>query len=88
MPEVDAVTLRRKILGVLLQGARLKVGRTKKECAQALGIRPSLITAYEEGRKDISLPELEVLAYFLGVPLMHFWSDGDAAIEAVPPPSL
>lgn len=88
MPKVDAFTLRRKILGVLLRGARQKSGRSKQECAQVLGVQPSQISAYEEGRKDISLPELELLAYFLDVPLAHFWGDGDAVIEpeAAPPP--
>jgi transcriptional regulator with XRE-family HTH domain len=88
MSEVDALVLRRKILGVLLQGARMKSGRTKQECANVLGAQPSLITAYEEGRKDISLPELELLAYFLGVPLVQFWGNGEVVIEPAssPPP--
>ncbi len=88
MPEVDAVILRRKILGVLLQGARQKSGRTKQECAAVLGVRPSLITAYEEGRRNISLPELELLAYFLDTPLASFWSEGEVLVvpEPTPPP--
>ncbi len=88
MPDVDVLVVRRKILGVLLQGARTKSGRTKQECADVLGVQPSLITAYEEGRKDISLPELELLAYFLNTPLAQFWGDGDAVVEqeASPPP--
>lgn len=88
MPEVDALSLRRKILGVLLQGARLRSGRTKKECAEALGVSPGTVSAYEGGREDISLPELEILAYFLDVPLAQFWSDGESVIEPVttPPP--
>ena len=81
MPKIDALTLRGKIVGVLIQGARLKSGRTKQECAEALGVSHSLIAAYEEGRKGISLPELELLAYFLGVPVMSFWGDGEAVIE-------
>ncbi len=85
MPDVDAVTLRRKIIGVLLQGARMKSGRTRKECADVLGCPPGLIAAYEEGRKDISLPELELLAYFLGVPVAQFWSGEDEIVE---PPTL
>lgn len=86
MPEVDAVTLRRKILGVLLQGARLKSGRTRQECAEALGVSPAAIAAYEEGRKDISLPELELLAYFMDVPLAYFWSSSESALETPPLP--
>jgi transcriptional regulator with XRE-family HTH domain len=87
MPKVDTLTVRNKILGVLIQGARVKSGRTKTECAQALGVSPGVITAYEEGRKEISLPELELLAYFLGVPAMYFWGDGEAVIEPEPTPA-
>lgn len=87
MAKVDALVVRSKIVGVLMQGARLKSGRTKKECAQALGVPISQITAYEEGRKDVSLPELELLAYFLGVPVVYFWGEGDEVVEPLKLPS-
>jgi transcriptional regulator with XRE-family HTH domain len=76
---------------VLIQGARQKTGRTRQECARALGTTVPTIIAYEEGRKDVSLPELELLAYFLDVPLSQFWGGaGDVleAPEAPPPPQL
>src|SRR5690606_26329659 len=43
-------------------------------CAQALGIRKSVFRDYEEGLKAPSLPELEILVYFLDLPIDHFWS--------------
>ena len=49
MPTTDAFAIRRKIIGVLLQGARLRAGRTKKECADVIGVSPAILTAYEEG---------------------------------------
>jgi transcriptional regulator with XRE-family HTH domain len=68
-----AITLRSKKLGVLLQDARLAAGKSVEECAQAIGVSVSIFEAYEYGESSPSLPELEVLAYFLGVPLDHFW---------------
>ncbi len=74
-PVSDELALRRKIIGVLLQGARLRAGKTKKECAEVLGVSASTFTAFEEGRKDIALPQLEVLAYALNVPVSSFFED-------------
>ncbi|HHS97215.1 MAG TPA: transcriptional regulator [Chloroflexi bacterium] len=72
MADQEAILLRNRIIGVLLRDARLRAGRTKRECATVLGVSTSTLTAYEEGRKPISLPELEILARFLQTPLSHF----------------
>jgi transcriptional regulator with XRE-family HTH domain len=69
------LTLRNRIIGVLLRNARRRAGRTKTECADALGVSPSTIDAYEEGRTSISLPELEALGYVLGTAIDRFWED-------------
>jgi transcriptional regulator with XRE-family HTH domain len=69
------LTLRNRIIGVLLRDTRRRAGRTKTECADALGVSPRTIDAYEEGRAPISLPELEVLGYVLGTPVEYFWED-------------
>ncbi len=66
------LALRDRIIGVLLRDARRRDGRTKTECAEALGVSPRTIDAYEEGRKSISLPELEVLGYVLDTPVDRF----------------
>ena len=63
------LTLRDRIIGVLLRNTRRQSGRTKAECADALGVSTSTLDAYEEGRKPISLPELEVLGYVLNTPI-------------------
>lgn len=72
MSDQESILLRNRMIGVLLRDARQWAGRTKQECAELLGVSPATISAYEEGRKAISLPELEVLARFLRVPLRHF----------------
>lgn len=69
----EKLALRNRIVGLLLHDARKRAGKTKRECAAALGVPVSTITAYEEGRKSISLPELEVLAYVLDTWTARFW---------------
>lgn len=88
MPTTDVSAIRRKIVGVLLQGARLRAGRTKKECADVVGVTPGVLAAYEDGRRDISLPELELLAYFMRVPVRSFLEGEDESLVAQesPPP--
>ncbi len=80
------ITIREKKLGLLIRDARMADRRSIKECADALGIKPGLFRAYEEGRRAPSLPELETLVYFLKLPISHFWgnemkSDGSPAVE-------
>lgn len=71
----DALAMRAKILGVLLKDARLTAGKSLKECADVLHSPVSTYTAYELGHKSPSLPELEILAFFLDTPLSHFWGN-------------
>ncbi len=75
MSENQALQLRAKKLGVLLRDARLSSGKSMKDLGAAIGISASTLGAIERGESSPSLPELEVLAYALGVPLAHFWSE-------------
>jgi len=85
----EKLALRNRIIGLLLRDARKQAEKTKRECAAALGVSTGAITAYEEGRRPISLPELEVLAYVLDTPVSHFWGrDPDLAVDETPPPLL
>jgi transcriptional regulator with XRE-family HTH domain len=70
-----ALTIRAKKLGVLMRDARLAAGKTIEECARAVGVDAEAYEEYEMGEKSPSLPQLEVLAYTLRVPLGQFWSD-------------
>ena len=76
----EAMAIRSKMIGVLLRNARVKAGKSRKDCAAVLGRSPDTISRFEYGRKDITLPQLEVLAYFLGLPITYFW-DKDAIPE-------
>jgi transcriptional regulator with XRE-family HTH domain len=75
MQELEAATIRKKILGVLLRNARIRAGMTIKDAAEMTGFPSSAMSDYEYGRRDISLPQLEVLAYTYRVPITYFWSD-------------
>lgn len=73
MDTKSQVTIRTKKLGILIRDARLAGRRSVEECAEAIGIRKILFCAYEEGIRAPSLPELEVLVFFLDLPIEHFW---------------
>lgn len=79
---VDPSTLdqRTKEVGEMLRNARLAADRPAEECAQVIGVEPSVYVLYEQGERSISLPELESIAYFLDVPLEHFW-EPDAPLQ-------
>ncbi|HZU86324.1 MAG TPA: helix-turn-helix transcriptional regulator [Anaerolineaceae bacterium] len=77
--------IRAKKLGVLLYDARVAKRRSLDECADAMGITDHRLEAYESGEDSPSLPELEAAAYYLGVPLEHFW--GRQAISDDPRPN-
>ncbi len=73
MTTPSQITLRTKKLGVLIRDARLSARRTPEECAKAMGVTKSVFRSYEEGKRAPSLPELELLAYSLKLPVDHFW---------------
>jgi|FLYN01.1.fsa_nt_gi transcriptional regulator with XRE-family HTH domain len=77
---VESYRIRGKMVGVLLRDARRNAGRSIEECAQVLKISPAEVEAWEYGDQVPSLPQLELLAYFLGVPVSHFW--GSETLEA------
>ena len=87
------ITIRTKKLGVLIRDARLAERRSVKECADAMNVKPSQFRAYEDGRRAPSLPELEVLVYYLKLPISHFWgrealSDSPSPVEPINVPLL
>ena len=71
----QAAVLRRKILGVKIRHARLKAGLSLKEVGEAIGMSAGLVSDVEFGRRDVSLPHLEVMALLYNVPVVYFLSD-------------
>lgn len=70
-----ARTMRSKIIGVLIKDARQVRGQSVETCATAAGCPAAALQAFENGEASPSLPELEMLAYALDVPLTYFWGD-------------
>jgi transcriptional regulator with XRE-family HTH domain len=69
-------------LAGLLKEARQAKDQTAAACAGAAGAEPAVYQAYEAGEASPSLPELELLAYFLDVPLAYFWGEPGLAALA------
>lgn len=65
---------RARYLGTLIREAREHAGVTADECAQALGISAAEFDRAEQGELPLSLPQLEVLAMVLKLPMAYFWS--------------
>jgi len=76
LPVKEAMTLRRRIIGVLLRQARMEAGYALKDLARVLDCSTARITSYELGRTDIPLLALEALADYLGVPMSYFLDQG------------
>ncbi len=83
--------LRTRILGVLIRDARTAHGNTPAEVAEHLHVSEDEVRDWEYGRSAPSLPQLEMLAYFVDVPVSHFWSNQTFAAQeetrTVPPPA-
>jgi transcriptional regulator with XRE-family HTH domain len=77
----EVYALRAKILGVLMRDARLAHGATEAEIARVLGVSEDQVRDWEYGREAPSLPQLEVLAYYLDIPVSHFWSTKTMSAE-------
>ena len=75
MSRKQAIQIRGKIIGVLIRDARLASGKSLKEVGEAMDVTGGRIGSFERGTRSPSLPELEILAYFMDTPLEHFWND-------------
>lgn len=64
---------RAKLLGELIKNARLHADRSQAECAEVLGVSEEDFAQAEAGEYVVSLPDLEVLALYLEVPMGYFW---------------
>ena len=69
----QAFAIRARMIGVLIRDARVDAGRSPEDCAAALDVEPAQIEAWEFGDVAPTLPQLEILASYLDVPVSHFW---------------
>lgn len=79
--------IRKKKLGLLIYDARKSTRRSVEECAQATGTTPEQFQEFEKGNASPTLPQLELLALYLNIPLEHFWGR-DSLSEASAPEGL
>jgi len=84
MSHKQAIQLRGKIIGVLLRDARQASGKSLKEVGEVLGVTGGRIGSFERGTRSPSLPELEILAYFLEFPVDHFWNEDIVSEDSHP----
>lgn len=84
MAERQSAQLRTKMLGALIRQARMTAGRSLKEAAALIGTTSGILSSYEKGRRGISLPELELLAFHLDVPLRSLMSAAKADARKKP----
>ncbi len=77
----ESYRIRGKMIGVLLRDARVKAGRSLEDCAGLLRTTPNVIESWEFGDDVPSLPQMELLAYYVDVPVSHFW--GMDALEGI-----
>ena len=73
-PDFEELYLvRARILGVLIRDARQALHMPPEVCAERVGVSAETLQQWELGESTPSLPQLELLAYTLGVPISHFW---------------
>lgn len=83
--DATILKIRAKKLGVYLKEARISKGSSINELSEASGISTDALEAYEAGEQSPSLPELELLAYYLQKPLEHFIDGHSYTAEDVRP---
>jgi transcriptional regulator with XRE-family HTH domain len=74
-PNSKEAVLRRKILGVKIRHLRTRSGLSLQEVGEALGIEAQLVTDIEFGQRDVTLPQLEVMALLFNAPIIYLLSD-------------
>lgn len=65
--------VRARILGVLIRDARQAANISAETCAERAGVSADEFASWEMGSAMPSLPQLELIAYTVGLPLSHFW---------------
>jgi transcriptional regulator with XRE-family HTH domain len=75
LPMDQLVQLRRKMLAVKFRQCRQLAGMSQKDVSQLLGCSTYMVSQYEQGARDISLAELEVIAERCGYSLADFMDE-------------
>jgi transcriptional regulator with XRE-family HTH domain len=84
MDASQEISIRNRIIGILVKRARLKSSKSQAECASMVGCSSSTFGQYERGRKGLSLPQLEALAYLFDVPVASLLDDSQPPAADAP----
>lgn len=68
----QAISIRRKMLGVQMRQARQEAGHSQEALAEVLGCPVERLADYELGKISIPFSELESMASFLNLPMTRF----------------
>jgi len=79
----EVFTVRARITGVLLRDARLAKGYSSEQLAVLMQVNHEVVLAWEFGQLSPTLPQLEMLAYLLEVPVSHFLSGTETLLQKV-----
>jgi transcriptional regulator with XRE-family HTH domain len=74
MSEKPNLAQRRETLGALLRSARIRTGHSRVQCANSLNVTTQAIVAFEAGKSDITVTQLQKLARFFELPIAYFLS--------------
>lgn len=81
MVNPSSFQIRATKIGALIQDARILIGKSEEDCATAMGVSTATFQAFEQGEKAVSLPELEVLAFYLDIPIDYFFGRETVSLE-------
>lgn len=84
----EVMALRARISGVLIRDARLAKGYNTEQLAALMRVTTNEVIDWEFGKASPSLPQIELLAYWLEVPVSHFISGTETLIDQLAQRSL
>lgn len=82
----QTIRVRGRKLGILIYDARVSRARAPEKCAKAMNIPVEDYLKIEAGELAPTLPQLELLAFHLDIPLEHFWGRQTLSSLADPEP--
>jgi len=71
----QTIRVRGRKLGILIYDARVSRARTPEKCAKVMNVPVEDYLKIEAGELAPTLPQLELLAFYLDIPLEHFWGN-------------
>lgn len=77
------MVIRAKKLGVLIYDVRKTLHKTHQDFAEIMGVTQDVYREYESGISQPSLPQIEMLAFSLNIPIEHFLGNQSLAQSPV-----